>query len=437
MKQRTIVISDLHVGGGPGDPGDDHVYQKRELVRFIASLGESEPGRKGGIELFINGDFLEFAQTAQEVHRSTGSKAWCSEPESLKKLEVILAGHPEIFSALGAFQALGNQVTVAAGNHDVDLYWPSVQKALVDAVHPGLAFAIGQDWVERYGGKLQIAHGHLPDPVNTFKSWDKPLARHDNTRLEMCPGTLFMVKFVNLLEREYPFADNIYPVQRLAALLKEGDKKGLAVVSWAFLRFSARHAKTLGAATPMGTKVLSRLGTNTAFAEELSRRTGTSVETLRGFSEDKAAEFVLVHWPEIADMPDWKKLTSANTLAGDGQAANSLGTLIMNASFGKESLRDEALKRATAIEATEVVVMGHTHLPDKALVTSKVRYFNPGSWTRYADVSPGKPLTLDDLRDESAFPYSLNYVEIDEASPGAPLQAQMKTFESQEDLLRE
>lgn len=435
MKSLTIIISDLHVGGGPSDPGDDHVYQGDQLVRFIGELAERDAGKQGKIELFINGDFLEFAQTLQSAYQARSAKSWCSEAESLQKLNAILAGHPDIFRALGSLMNLGNQVTIAAGNHDVDLYWHSVRSALASAVHPALSFEIGAEWVERYGGKLQIAHGHIPDPANTFKNWNDPFVGTDSDRrLEMCAGTLFMVKFVNFLEKEYPFADNIYPVQRLANLLASTDKQGLGIVSWAFLKFAARHPRILSLdASSWGGVLMAKLDSDDSFASELAAATGLSVEAIRASapSEEALAEFLLVHWPEIAALPAWKKIHDTNLL-GEPGAPNTLGTIVSSASFGREALQEYARERAAAVDATEVVVLGHTHLPDSYQATHKARYFNPGSWTRYADVSRYEALTLEDLRDESKFPYSLNYVQIEQLTPDASLRATLETFERHE-----
>ncbi len=57
----TVVISDLHLGGGAADPGDDHVYDKQQVVRFLQRLSGMTTAP---VELVINGDFLEFSQVA-------------------------------------------------------------------------------------------------------------------------------------------------------------------------------------------------------------------------------------------------------------------------------------------------------------------------------------------------------------------------------------
>ncbi|MEF8760638.1 MAG: hypothetical protein V5B36_13135 [Candidatus Accumulibacter sp. UW25] len=88
--------------------------------------------------------------------------------------------------------------------------------------------------------------------------------------------------------------------------------------------------------------------------------------------------------------------------------------------FGRDALRDLAQRRFDACPAAQVIVMGHTHLPDDQPFDNG-RYLNPGCWTRYLDLEKHPPLRLKDLRDESRFPYELNYVVVEASAAGAPL----------------
>ncbi|MBL8299100.1 MAG: metallophosphoesterase [Rhodanobacteraceae bacterium] len=442
MKLRTVIVSDLHLGGGSADPGDDHVYQQHQFRRFLDELSGSEEAARGEIELFINGDFLEFAQTAPDAYEGVDKSFWCSERESCLKLEVVLAGHRDIFDALGMLASGGNTVTLAAGNHDVDLYWAGVQQRLRAATHATLQFELGKEWVGRYDERLQIAHGHIPDPVNTFKNWADP-RRFDadrEERLEMCPGTLFMLQFVNRMERKYPFADNLHPVQSLARLLYADDKSGFTAMGWAFLRFAARNPRTLGqtGADPgVGTRLLRRLRDP---ADPLAAALGDALpsplaaqvlrDSLR--SEDALAEFIVRNWPHLAGTPAALQLDArgAATLSASARR-NTLAALAQGSSFGKDALRRVARERAASVPQAEVIVLGHTHVPDELQVSNPARYFNPGSWTRYVDVEQHPELSLDDLRDESRFPYALNFVDVRCLGAGQPLQATLSCFDQQ------
>lgn len=443
---RTIVISDLHLGGGAADTGDDHVYQGRQLIRFIEASASEAACDGVHVELFINGDFLEFAQTLQSAHETRDARCWCSEPESNAKLNAILQGHGEIFDALGAWMRQGHQLTVAAGNHDVDLYWPSVRRALCEATDPALRFEIGHEWVERYEGRLQIAHGHIPDPVNTFANWESPFVRDGAgvDRLAMCPGTLFMVQFVNLMEERYPFADNIQPVQKLAGLLLKEEKSGFFAMAWAFLKFASRYPGVLSHATDgsgiadYGSALIRRIREDDELARCFARlaRLGEDAQAIaalrsRLHTEAALAEFILLNGPAITSTPLATSLEPRTGKALRGTGSHVLGTLAKNADFGRDDLRRVARERASKRNAAEVIVMGHTHVRDEFQASGKARYLNPGSWTRNLDVARFPQIRLDDLRSEERFPYALNFVQVDEVEKDAPLRSSLRTFESQ------
>src|SRR5215467_153534 len=269
----TIIISDLHVGGGKNDPGDDHVYKKQEFVRFLESIPEA---RDGKVELFINGDFLEFAQVLPDVFQPTSPDFWCSQDESKAKLNAILTGHKDMFDALGGFQKNGNQVTISAGNHDVDLYWQGVQDDLRRAIHPDIKFELGENVYFRYGTRLVIGHGHMYDPANSFKNWKNPIDK-DQQRLEMCPGTLFMVKFVNWLEASFPFSDNVKPVTALGRLLWNESRPDFKAAAKILFQFTYKNPLTaLGIDSTndlegIGKALLIELSVNENLQEEITR----------------------------------------------------------------------------------------------------------------------------------------------------------------------
>jgi hypothetical protein len=126
---------------------------------------------------------------------------------------------------------------------------------------------------------------------------------------------------------------------------------------------------------------------------------------------------------------EWRALTAAPPTALSLEpAAGADGTLAIVASGRQRA--DETLRDAAALkfgEGAQVVVMGHTHQPDR-IVDGDRRYFNPGSWTRYVDSASIGLLTLEDLKDEADFPYQLNYVRVEAGASGA-LGAEMIPFE--------
>jgi UDP-2,3-diacylglucosamine pyrophosphatase LpxH len=445
-KKITLIISDTHIGAA--DASDDHVYNNDQLTKFIRKMSESTEGRKGDIELFINGDFFEFAQVLPEAYTLNSSTAWCSETESLLKLEEIIKGHSDIFEALKYFQETGNAVTIAAGNHDVDLYWQKVQKRIRDKAG-AVRFELGKDLCTRHDGRLLIGHGHHLDVANAFKRWDDPFVDFGGEkRLEMCPGTLFMVKFVNWLEAEYPFSDNMIPVTALARLLLKEDKKSFVAMAWTLFKFVGRNPltalssdKTDSVMPDIGSLIRNRSNDNEEFLERMNalhkEATGEAENPkswASGEVNDKAKDFLmdlLVNLPPEKWEDAFEELGSSGTLSSGGDG-KTLSILRAGMAHDKEELKQAALVLLAERNA-EVAVFGHTHQPDEYRGKNgdwDGGYFNPGSWTRYVDVSKMVDLKLADLADEKDFPYQLNYIRVELGASDA-LRADKLCFEEE------
>jgi len=256
----------------------------------------------------------------------------------------------------------------------------------------------------------------------------------------MCPGTLFMVKVVNALERDYPFADNVHPIQSFANMLARQDTMGFYPVAWSFLRFATRHPLIMAKERDRyGEWLLGRvireddLALALCTAVQAEDAPPLSIEALRNSlgSEDDLAGFILENWSRLqaAGVTSRLEPESSNVLGDAG--ANTLGKIAKGGKFDKESLQLAARNRAAFHEQTEVVVMGHTHIPDDCAVTHKAWYYNPGSWTRYVDLEAHPGVKLADLGKEASFPYSLKYVRVDAPGDGGPLVSSLETFDEQ------
>ena len=106
---------------------------------------------------------------------------------------------------------------------------------------------------------------------------------------------------------------------------------------------------------------------------------------------------------------------------------NAGGDVLAIAASGRTDARAGCIAIAQGLWAVgaQVVVLGHTHLPQSVGAGDR-RYYNPGSWTRY--VENAGSLTLKDLQDETKFPYQLNYVRVEDT--GAPvLRSEMVSVE--------
>jgi UDP-2,3-diacylglucosamine pyrophosphatase LpxH len=427
QKQVTLIVSDLHMGDGSA--GDDFVDDQQQFANFVRAQAATAEGRAGRIELIINGDFLEMVQVLPEAYQGDGSLYWCSESESVRKLDRIVAGHPAVFDALKEFQLLKNQVTLFPGNHDVDLHWPAVRNKLQQRI-PGINIEIDSITYKRYGGRLQIAHGHLfptIDPANGFTNWQNPILTGANPpRLEMCPGTLFMIKFVNLMEAKYPFADNLSPVTALVGILAREDRWGLTALAWMLARFAVQHSvvflSSAGKSVPVGKQLVDviqddkilRQNIAALYGELLGKPGVTEADVKRDLATEDAvaglieqlfrADPTLDKWPSVFGRA--KPGISSSKKPGSG--------VLSIVQSGNTDARAGCITVAQGHwnAGAQVVVFGHTHLPQTE-GSGAQRYYNPGSWTRYVEST--SDMTLARLEDESKFPYQLNCVRVEDS----------------------
>lgn len=204
------VISDLHIGGGYADKALEDFFQDSQFVTFVDDI------RGPGATLFINGDFIDFAQIPPYDTPAPRHLLW-PERASLQKLEHAYRAHTTCFDALARFAGTG-ELVVHIGNHDLDLGWPGVQRRLQELVGGRVRFELRSS---QYHG-VHIEHGHEFTPENALEDpevWKHTWTGPDQVAvdyLERVWGTDFMLAFYNGLERSYPFADNAKPTLTVA-----------------------------------------------------------------------------------------------------------------------------------------------------------------------------------------------------------------------------
>src|SRR5438270_6780848 len=267
MARKLVTISDLHISKSPLDDFDNEI----EVLfgKFISDLSASQES----VELVINGDFLDFVQAPpfegdalEAVSRDEGLLLCFTEKQSLAKLDAIYGVHEAVFRTLRNFLSANseNKITLLPGNHDVDLFWSGVQASLqkkIAAPEPS-RFQIYLERVYRPAGfpGVWIEHGHQFDPINSFflgnsESWsaNQPpifLDRKGQPRLLECLGTRFMIRFLNRLDRDYPYVDNVKPFSLFVRLFAASALVGgyasirVAITMWLLLSYLARTGIT-------------------------------------------------------------------------------------------------------------------------------------------------------------------------------------------------
>ena len=467
-----VIISDLHIGSGPLDDCDGELEQC--LVGFLNKLSAED----SEVELIINGDFLDFAQAApwqgSEFESATegGIVDLCfTEEQSLEKLKTIHAAHKPIFDGLKNFLSSGSnrRLVVMPGNHDADFFWDEVRKLFGEKVcgsdpdlEGRLSFHLETEYRPARFPRLWVEHGHQYDPVNRFfvkevdpstgayaaprQYWSaaRPPIFTDRSgvrRLYECLGTRFMIRYMNGLDSDYPFVDNVKPFGRFLKLFATS----VIVPGYGVLKVTAattgilRYLAREGLMSPGNVMGIEKSGA--AEMSELLRKVAERTPPAerqdfvrrleeRGF-RIKGTLGMFVAKPEnaarlmvfLADNPE---LTDGLRAGAKSLLGNGNGKLTLRKSFSVNETA-ELIKASRKILAAhpdvETVVMGHTHEP-----VCSPQYINTGSWTRYYFFDKGekthswRKLRADQHRH---FPYQLNYAEV---IPDRPIPAQLRNY---------
>ena len=141
----VVVLSDLHIGAGrlaEGNLLEDFSSDAAFAALLKDIAGESELASRPA-QLILNGDLCEFPQVpARDIfspRQIYGPEDYrdMSQAASLQKLRLILAGHPDFFTALRAWLKSDEPrrtLVITKGNHDPQWQWPAVQDALRKAL---------------------------------------------------------------------------------------------------------------------------------------------------------------------------------------------------------------------------------------------------------------------------------------------------------------
>lgn len=274
-----LVVSDLHLGPGMDETTarwartenffSDHAF--RRALRWYREE-RSVNGRKvaGPRLLVLNGDIFDFLRITP-VPSAQECVAWAdlltaigrptTVPElltpgptrserrfglrtddykSVWKLSRILAGHEPFRAALEEWVRAGDVILFVKGNHDVELYWPLVHKALrrlIGGDDNNILFA--QDHVQV--GNVHFEHGHQHEGLTAVTGL--PYLEKQPDQLNLPPGSFVNRYLINPLERSEPFLDNVKPqTEMVAQFIKRHPIRAIGML-WHSGRFLVRSVK--------------------------------------------------------------------------------------------------------------------------------------------------------------------------------------------------
>jgi len=156
-----VVVSDVHLSQAhPDDPSDPLWMRYRRRAYHpdgdFASLVDHLLATRGGdaIEIVWNGDVLDFDAPWVKDGTSSFDEFPLDEAGCAEHVRRILADHPAWFGAAARALSAGHRLLIISGNHDVELHWPAVRRAIR----------------EELGRRSGLDAGALRDRVR-FRSW--------------------------------------------------------------------------------------------------------------------------------------------------------------------------------------------------------------------------------------------------------------------------
>jgi UDP-2,3-diacylglucosamine pyrophosphatase LpxH len=396
MTRRLLVISDLHVGGGP-HPMLGHPDLLVDFLRHCSAL--APPGENAN-ELVINGDFVDFLAEPPLA-------PWTeTEQSAVEKLRKAFDTWPDIFDALATCIGRIGRFTILLGNHDIELAYPRVREALLRRLEtsPHRCLFITNNEAYRVGDVL-IEHGNRYDPWNAIdhdglREIVSAASRRESwtSTMQICPGSRFVHEFIGPLKERYHFIDLLKPEDKLVALLVtalepvlKADVRWLfaGATQWAAEKF--RNARWAVAGGPGGQpgqphlvgKDVEVKGTG-AVPDYVSKEFGEELRPLDPTLVGKDA-------PPVRPFPK-ESSDSLGTLLREGKPIDDVrlkklqvafrAKLADDASFDEKNSHDAYASAAEIMLSraeAKVVIMGHTHLSrDVRFVAG--RYVNTGTW---------------------------------------------------------
>jgi len=434
--EEIFVVSDFHLGQGR-DPVTERFSRTENFLSdqaFSRFLGYAGPGQQK--LLIINGDTFDFVRIYQHPRKKKEFQEWSDflkelgvvktpcelcrsiskkerkfglgteDYKSVWKLLKIANGHREFFQALASWIGRGGLLLLSKGNHDLELYWPLVRKAIEQllqregadgrAVKAQMTYC--DDWLRI--GNVYLEHGHKYDPQQRIddSNNNSPVLPGQPDQLKLPLGIFVNRYLINQLEKLEPFLGAVRPTERILWMLLRGHPLASIAVLFrsrpfiqrAFQTSSVRdsfwYAVYLGAvALPFLTAlVIVGIFVFVHSWADISRKNMWIMAVLGGLG--LLAPYLTAAFRELVR---WMGRKKPRTLVGEDDMARGVYAAMQKLKF----------PAANKIYA----VMGHTHdqdiqaLPD--LGSAQVLYLNTGTWI------PVWPDDRPDLEGQVLFPF--------------------------------
>jgi len=168
-----LLISDLHLGSHlkPRLRGEEvHLASRieEEFPRFTDHHLEIARARGVGWQLVVNGDFIDFWNVVLDEREGE-----TSEDLAVRRLHAVLDAHPAVEDSLARFLEAGHGIAFVTGNHDAELLYGGVRRAIVERIEGAMSTDEGDASITRTGtvrldmmraGKIRFVRWFLREP---------------------------------------------------------------------------------------------------------------------------------------------------------------------------------------------------------------------------------------------------------------------------------
>ena len=141
LRRHTVILSDVHLSQAhPEDPSDPLWMRYRRRDHHpdddFAALVDHLLATRGGdaIEMVWNGDVFDFDAPWVKDGQSSFDEPAPDDAGSTDQVRRILEDHPVWVRAAARLVLAGHRLLVLSGNHDVELWFPGVRRAIREAV---------------------------------------------------------------------------------------------------------------------------------------------------------------------------------------------------------------------------------------------------------------------------------------------------------------
>ena len=381
-----IIISDTHIGAGGAKMGNKLEDFTSDVIFFqwVQRLIQESDQTGKEMTLIINGDWIEFLQTPTVANFDptrrypTEEYTDLSEAASLRRLEVVHAGHPLIFQALADFINPGpprRDLVILFGNHDPELVYPGVQKRILELLEAQgkrkELVRIGERYYFEDG--VWVEHGNaFAESVNRFTNPDAPFDPEHPEIIERPPGSYVVTDYFNKIEWDRPWIDGVHPMSSLIFYALAYDPLFAIQALKAFLEAAPDLFADILATAPAdgGEQAPALAQLQEMEDQELAQRLQKDPTFAAAFADDVAMALAR---KGAAPAPVRGLATGPATSKAPQIRAKEIAEHYWQV---LESAADEIARNTGA----KVVAFGHIHERVQRRLTSGALYLNTGTW---------------------------------------------------------